>query len=471
MSSVSTGQVAVPSQAGPVVAKARRVGRVQAAVDQGLGALPFLLVWMFFEYYRPPRPFGIPMMTSLALLVSWVLGKKQWLPQTKWLLFLLVVMIAGIPVADNQYSAFWTTREMVIYFLCICIPLQSLMTTAYRARAWVLTFIVTGALVGLWGATHGGYGPSGSDGGQDENYVAALMGMTIPFAYFSIFSEKRFLLKVGFSLAIIFCVAAIALGDNPSRGGFLGLISVALYCLTRSPKKHIGFLVLAVVGVAFMLIAGETFWAEIATTTDYTSGTGNARLEIWKAGFRMWMSNPLIGVGPGNFRWVIGDYQSAEQFIKFGRSLAGSIIAHSSHVEMVAETGTLGLIATAAMTWRTWTDLGKVRDAIPKPVKGVPLDPDLVRIRCYADAIRAAIIAILVNGTFLSLYYYSHLWVLIALGSAFPLVLRSKIPALQKAAPVRRRPSRMHTAAPSPRPVVAMRPGFGGPVRRPGSPS
>ncbi len=98
--------------------------------------------------------------------------------------------------------------------------------------------------------------------------------------------------------------------------------------------------------IALALLAGPVFWTEIKTTTDYQTGTGDVRLEIWKTGLRMWEANPLFGVGAGNFRWVIQDYQSAEQFAKFGRSLGGSIIAHSLWVEMLAEVGALGALFT-----------------------------------------------------------------------------------------------------------------------------
>ena len=134
----------------------------------------------------------------------------------------------------------------------------------------------------------------------------------------------------------------------------------------------------------------------------------------------MWEANPFFGVGAGNFRWVIADYQTPEQFEKFGRSLGGSIIAHSLPVELAAELGLAGLIATAALVWVTWRGLGKVRNAIPARSQ----NPDLAQVRCYADAIRCAILAVLVNGVFLSLLYYPHLWLLLAVGSAVPFVHR-----------------------------------------------
>jgi len=48
-------------------------------------------------------------------------------------------------------------------------------------------------------------------------------------------------------------------------------------------------------------------------------------------------------------------------------------------------------------------------------------------LRAYANAVIASILACLVNGAFLSLLYYSYLWILIALGSAITAVYRDNV--------------------------------------------
>lgn len=394
------------------------------AADGRLG-IPFqlLLVWLFFEFGRPPNPLGIPLLISLVLAVYWLKSKdKQWSRQSLLFTLLLASMAVGVMLATNTYSAFWQTREVAVLFLCICLPTQALITSVRKARLWLYTMVTVAMVVGLWAASHGGYGPAGRDGGQDENYVAALMCMAMPLAYFLYFSDRRIVRRVVLAGAMIVYVAAIALGQNPSRGGFVGLCAVGLYCLMRSPRKLVGIGVMTVVAAALLVVAGPTFWAEIGTTADISSGTSDVRLEIWKIGLRMWEANPIFGVGPANFRWEIENFQSAEQFVKFGRGLGGSIIAHSLWVEMLAEVGVVGVVLTFLLTFATWTGLAKVRDDVLNMTGQVP--PALVQLSYYADAIRAAILAILVNGLFLSLYYYSHLWLLLAFGSALPFVYR-----------------------------------------------
>jgi O-antigen ligase len=398
-----------------------------AAHEGGRLGLPFslLLIWLFFEFGRPPNPFAIPLLISTALFFFWITRPdKQWTRYSVWWLVLLGVMVVGTLLSANTYAAYWSTRNMAVRFLCICLPLQAFTTSVRKVRLWIYSFIAVATYVAWWAAWHGGYGPSGSAGGQDENYVATLMGMGVGLAYFAFLADKRLIPRILLVLSIVVFVAAIALGANPSRGGFLGLCAVALYCLSRSPRKLTGAGVIAAIGLSLVIFAGPRFWKEIATSGDYQDGTGDVRIELWKSGLRMWQAHPLFGVGSDNFRWVINDYETAEQYAKFGRALGGTMVPHSLWVEMLAEVGTLGAIATLLLLFHTWKGLSRLRSEIAG--SGPQVGTELTQLACYVDATRAGIIAVLVNGTFLSLYNYSHLWLLLALGSALPFVYRKK---------------------------------------------
>jgi O-antigen ligase len=382
------------------------------------------LAWLLFDIGRPPfTPGGLPLVLTGVMFIDWFSRKEKQLgPRWIWWFVLLGVIASGVLFAANTFSAFFNTRLMGILFLGICLPLQGMLTSLRHLRWWLYAFILIAFYVGAWATTHGGYGPA-SSAGQDENYVAALMTIGAALAYFAMFTDKRLWFRAVLAMAMCTFIAAMALAQNPSRGGFLALVAVALYCLWRSPKKVMGLSIIAAATGVLFLVAGDSFWKEIDTTGDYQDGTGDVRLELWKAGLRMWKANPVAGVGAGNFRWVIESYQTPEQFAKFGRGLGGSIIAHSSNIEMLAETGSVGALAAIILVWSTWQGLGKIRPPKRKPGEP-PLHPDLVQLGHYADAIRCAILAMLVNGTFLSLFYYSHLWVLVAAGTAMPYVHR-----------------------------------------------
>jgi len=405
-----------------------RTAKPTGVVAKERVGVPFLLllVWIWFEYGRPANPLGIPLLISVALLVGWLIKKDyRWSPQSSLLIAFLVVMAAGIPLAANTFSAFWSLYGMATIFVCICLPIPSLVTSVRRVRVWIYTFVGVAFYVGLWAIFHGGYGPSGAAGGQDENYVAAMMGMAVSFAYFSIFAARRPIVKVILALSILVFLGAIVAGNDVSRGGFLGMCAVFLYCMLRSPRKWIGFVVLAVIIAVVMPFVPSSYWDDIVTIGDVHEGTADLRLEIWQIGIRMWRANPVFGVGAGNFRWNVGKYQSSEQREKYDRDLGGSVIAHSLFVEVLAELGTLGALVLLLLLWRTWKDLRRV-------VRLGSGDGRLP-LRCYADAVTGAILACLVNGAFLSLLYYSYLWLFIALGTAIGQLSRSHVELEQTA--------------------------------------
>jgi O-antigen ligase len=428
VSSASRGPRVTPPVRRESVVRSRGAAGAKS-VPEGLGVqFLLLLVWIWFEYGRPEHPLGIPLLISTVLIVGWILNKdKRWGAQGTLLVAFLSVMALGIPLAANNFAAFWALYSMATVLVCICLPLPSLVTSVRKVRVWIYTFVAVALYVGLWAVSHGGYGPAGGGGGQDENYVAAMMGMAVSFAYFSIFAAKGRFTKLVLAGSIPVFLGATIAGQNVSRGGFLGLCAVCLYCLTRSRRKLVGIVVIGLILAVVLPFAGEQYWDEISSIRDVHEGTADMRLEIWQIGIRMWQAHPILGAGAGNFRWMVGVYQSPEQLAKYGRDLGGSIITHSLFVELLAELGLAGALVFLALLWRTVKDLGRVlRDSSWR--KGIcTAVGDELALRCYADAVMGAILACLVNGIFLSLLYYSYLWLFMMLGSAIWQISRSPV--------------------------------------------
>jgi hypothetical protein len=403
----------------PVGSQARRERRLQAAriLDRGgLGVVfPLLLVWLYFDFGRPSQTFKLPMLISVVACVGWLMKRnRQWSPWT-WAFFaLLGVMALGIPLAANSPLALAYSQGMVILFLTVVLPLQAELTTVRRVRIWSRTLVAVCLYVAVWAFFHQGYGPAGSDG-QDENYVSALVGMAVPFAYFAAVAEKSMPRRLLFGLMVVVFCGSMVTQSNPSRGGFLGLCAVVLYCVWRSPRRLLGFGMIAGAAGAVAALAGPAYWAEIGSSSDYETGTGDIRLQIWQIGLRMWRANPILGVGPGNFRWNLDRYMTLAQFDHFGHEMTGSIIAHSLPIELVSELGTIGLIAVLVLIVGTWRQLGRV---VKEARLAGPLARERQALGFFAEAVRASILAVLANGMFLSLLYYSHLWLLIAVGTA-----------------------------------------------------
>jgi O-antigen ligase len=386
---------------------------------------------------RTGERLGLPfllLVISAVLLVGWILNKdKRWSAHSTLLVAFLAVMAVGIPLASNTFSAFWSLYSMATILVCIGLPTPSLVTSVRKVRAWIYTFVAVAFYVGLWAVFHGGYGPSGAAGGQDENYVTAMMGMAVSFSYFSIFAAQRRIAKIVLACSLPVFLGAMLFAQNVSRGGFLGMCAVFLYCLARSPRRSTGIIVIAVIIALVLPLAPAGYWNEIRSISNTDEGTADMRLEIWKIGLRMWQANPILGVGAGNFRWMVGVYESQEQFDKFGRDLGASIIAHSLFVELIAELGTAGAVVFVLLVWRTFRMLGEViRKGQMRPGPSA-VAHDAAALCCYADAVMGAVIACLVNGAFLSILYYSYVWLFVMLGRAIWQVSRSQVYATEAA--------------------------------------
>src|SRR6267143_3364509 len=85
-----------------------------------------LLLYLVFEYGRPSHPLGIPMVISALLLGGWLVSHntgRKLSPQILCFFGFVVLMVVGVPMATNSYSAFWAAYGMATLLLCICAPM------------------------------------------------------------------------------------------------------------------------------------------------------------------------------------------------------------------------------------------------------------------------------------------------------------------------------------------------------------
>lgn len=377
---------------------------------------------MGYEFGRPDARliFKVPLLISIISFGLWIQRDEKQLGNTGRFWFtMLAGMLIMIPFAVNNFAAYDYTRAQMISVLTIYLPLQSLLRNVKDVRAWVYTFLAVSTYVGIWATMTGGY----ARGGQDENYAAAIMCMALPFSYFAFTYDHRKTPRILYMASIMIFVAAMALANNASRGGFLALCCVGAYIILRSPRKHIALGLLGLASVALLVVAGPSFWAEIQTTSDFETGTGDLRLRAWQGGFRMFLAYPVFGVGAGNFSWQLGNFETAAQVASLGRSMGGAMVAHSMWVEGLSEVGLVGMFCTFALCWHAWTNLEKVQKQAGSLSRMHPHVHEFVELRGIAFAVQASMLGVGVNGLFLSLFYYPHMWLLIVVANALPYAL------------------------------------------------
>lgn len=422
------------------------------------------LVYLGMEYMRPPNPLGIPFVISIALFGVWVSrSNKVWVPQFYCFFALEAVIAVMGPFAENNYNVFMWARNMGVMLFCIVIPLVHVVNTERRFSVFIAGIAVVMAYLGLYAITHGGRGPGGHVG--DENDAALALNSFIPLVFLSMFLAKSVLQRVLYGLVLGIMVLGVA--ATLSRGGFLGLVAALGYCFFLTPNKGktlaLGFVMLLIL----IPLAPEKYWDEIASigteasNEDPRRGTGALRKEYWKAAREMFKANPVFGVGAGNFQWNLGQYQTPDQFEKLGRSLDG-MECHSVYFATLAELGGAGFGLFLAILWYNVRDLsGMLKAKQPltsdhkrigssarsAPVKTLSFD-SAVRVRrsqsaaveeparigpieqsrltLYAHGLRGGLLGFLVSGVFLSAFGYPPFWLLTGLIIALKVISTSQ---------------------------------------------
>jgi probable O-glycosylation ligase (exosortase A-associated) len=377
-------------------------------------AFAAVVVFAFIDYARPQDVLPIlgtirPSLLITALLAGLLVFLKVPINQRRpQLMFtLLVFMACWVPLARNNFFALAAFRG-ILQLTVFCLALGAFVDTPSRLRKFTAMWLVTLTFQGVWGITHGGRGTGGVF--WDENDVALALTIGLPFTYFLIRFQKAVTMRIALGVGMASMLGGIVASN--SRGGFVGLLSVALFTWLMS-KHKLRLIALGFVAAGFLaLVAPAKYWDEMRTITDDGESTRVERIESWTIGWRAFMDNPVFGVGPGNINWHMTRY---EDFNPNKKSLGGRA-THSLYFTLIPEMGLIGIVL---YVWLIQIHFKSITNTIRicSRAKGALK----LRLR-YTDACaRASLcgtVAYLICGIFLSVLYYPHLYYLIAMSFA-----------------------------------------------------
>lgn len=388
-----------------------------------------LLGVLIIEYIRPQDLIlglsGLKLgMIIQVLMICFVLTK---LPlrislQAKYILIFLFFMAKSIPFAYNSFTAFGITRYMAIYYIAVLLPLMNFIDSFNKLERFFRFWIVIHIVIAIIGLFRGGKG-SGSFLG-DENDLSLALNMVIPYAYFLVYAARSKGRKI-FLLCVV-CFFLITVAATLSRGGFVGLVATLLYCWYRSPKKISGIFVIGIMIACLFLFAPAKYIDEIRSIKD-VSTQEDERVYSWKLGWKMFLDNPIMGAGPGNYPMKAHLYQGEEAGAQdktgvWRRHMWGRE-AHSIYFTLIPELGIPGVLIFLLLLRTFYKDkayINKVYEAMKKNgMKKLDIEnTKFQRIRkmyLLSNAMEGSLVAFLTSGIFLSVLYYPHFWVLNAL--------------------------------------------------------
>jgi putative inorganic carbon (HCO3(-)) transporter len=268
-----------------------------------------------------------------------------------------------------------------------------------RKIAWTLSISATAAaLLGLSRAASP-HAFQATLANTDANDFAFMLAVTLPFTFWLLRDRHVYRPAVIAMIGLI----SVAIMLSFSRGALVGLAAGALsHVLTE--RRHIpvmlfGALVALVFALAFVHERPHQFQTGLALKEHVASTNVATRLDAWHGAINLITEHPLLGVGPGNFRFHF--YEAT------GRPLGTPqlTVVHDTYLDIGAELGVIGMVLFLLYLVQSFARLGTARRRDHGPPG-------------YAVTVRTALVVAVVGALFLSEQYFAPFWLLGGLATA-----------------------------------------------------
>jgi probable O-glycosylation ligase (exosortase A-associated) len=329
--------------------------------------------------------------------------------QNRAQLIYFLVMGMNVVFAYIKSYAFTTllsnARMITLYFIVI-----GLIDDREKFRKFLICFLLVNGFICVFGLYNffvlGKYIDELSTGGfiSDGNDFAAVMNAAIPFAFFLYQAERSGKGKMFYGLLTVLFVLGVICAF--SRGGWVGLIGVFLFLILLSSQRMKTIMVVLGAVVIIMLAVPQGFKDEF-NTISAESGTGLMRVQLWEAGFRMFLDHPVFGVGMSNFSSVHGRFYMQANPYTYRWSTV-----HDIYVQLFTELGLTGAVAFGFIIWYIFKDNWIVRRKLKTAgqTKSFPY--------AISQGLMVGLLGYLISGIFLSVLYYPPLYIIAALSVA-----------------------------------------------------
>jgi O-antigen ligase len=390
------------------------VASLKAALRSPL--LPFWLVIALLPVGRSSELGTFLCLIGVVLLFARhpsALGEHEGARLLLWLLGAYVAAALFSAVDSVAPGKSWSTVAALLRYVplglyaCFAIRREDRLYALYVAVAVVVAFWALDAWVqALTGWSLGGRAePERISGifGATNLKLGPTLAVLSPFVLWS--SQRRWGLK-GLLLAFVFLLGPVLLSG--SRASWLCYALVALGFAWRIAGSPLRFVAIAVVcGLALLLGAGVAwktsgrFHQRIERTLQALHGSDQSldtalsgRLDIWRTSVAMFEAHPINGVGVRAYRYAYPSFAPANDHFVVSEEACGegegACHAHQWVLEVLTETGTLGLlcwlaaIVAAMLAWRRVGSAARSRAFPATLALGVMLFPLNTHLAFYS---------------------------------------------------------------------------------------
>ena len=255
----------------------------------------------------------------------------------------------------------------------------------------------------------------------DPNFYGQFLIVLVPLAIHCVIFEKKRWLRLLAAWSLVVCVLSIIF--TFSRGAALGLALVIGLMLLHYRPKPVALLLLIILGVLALRAAPEKYLNRLLTIKDIIPGfNDNLTAEVSFGGrasealvaYYMFRDHPLLGVGLNNYN---SHYQQYSRYLGLDpRREARS--AHSLYLEILAETGLVGLLAFGLLLLAMGRSLLTAHREFMRQ--------GMNDFASLAYAYGVSMTGYLFTSIFLHLAYPRYFWLLFGIIMAIPQVARDR---------------------------------------------
>ena len=381
-----------------------------------------LVAFVFFEYVRPQEsylsflsPLKLPFITLVLLAYIFFKHDKKYLKEEiGYKLFIAFWMLVSFSVvyAVNTRATYSASTDLAWIGVSFLFPMAVILNNTEKLLHFFNYWIFSHVLLALTVIHHGGTGPGGIVG--DENDVACALAMAVPYTFYMFFfpgTSKRN--KFLFLLAGIILVVAVVI--TASRGSMLGLAAavIMLIYMSKKPLRNAVKIVLFVAffGGAIISLLPSSYVNDMENMTNPEDNTRVERLYSWSVGWVMFLDNPVLGLGAGNYAWTNTKYLELSPMWNESMRMLGGRAAHSLYFTLIPELGLVGIILYFSMIKVMYSRCRKIK----KIVRKFPLDETAKKMELLTSAFQASLVSFSVSSAFISVLYYPFIWHLLGM--------------------------------------------------------
>jgi len=346
-------------------------------------------------------------------------------------------------------------KDVAILF-CILITLNTREKWITGANALLLAITIvsllgvihtlTGSNETFWGfAQQSAFGQT-DDSGElrfggpigESNIWGQILVSIIPFAIYRFFNARTVLAKTAFASSALLILLSMLF--TQSRGAFLAFVIILIFIIVEMKISGQVLATMAIIGMAILFIVPQKYTARILSLdslfnpnqenslTEDESIAG--RREKMLTGLAMFSENPIMGVGFANYTdnyWNYAGNLGLEAGVRNLTSESSARQPHSLYIEILAETGLLGLMTFLAFFGFMLQSLIISRRRYKN--RGITQDSDW---SAWITSTGMSILTFLIAGFFLHGIGFRFIWVLA--GMALSLIHVSQTDTAKKLA-------------------------------------